>query len=71
MSSHEQNEDRQVAALIEKGVQKRQIYLDKQSGRDFDRPQYQQLLRRLDRDSVLYVKSIDRLGRNYMDLNEQ
>lgn len=71
VSSHEQNGDRQIAALMEKGVKKEWIYLDKQSGRDFDRPQYQRLLRRLDRDSVLYVKSIDRLGRNYADLNEQ
>ncbi len=71
VSSHEQNEDRQVAALMEKGVKKGQIYLDKQSGRDFNRPQYQRLLSKLDSDSILYVKSIDRLGRNYADLNEQ
>ncbi len=71
VSSHEQNEDRQVMALLEKGVQKEQIYMDKQSGRDFDRPQYQWMLRRLDSDSLLFVKSIDRLGRDYADLNEQ
>ncbi len=71
VSSHEQNEDRQVMALLEKGVQKEQIYMDKQSGRDFDRPQYQRMLRRLDSDSLLFVKSIDRLGRDYADLNEQ
>ena len=56
---------------ISYGVPKRSIYIDRQSGKDFDRPQYQRLLRRLDGDSVLFVKSIDRLGRNYADLNEQ
>lgn len=71
VSSHEQNEDRQVMALKEVGVPERQIYIDKQSGKDFDRPQYKRLLRRLDGNSVLFVKSIDRLGRNYADLNEQ
>ncbi|MCI9470511.1 MAG: recombinase family protein [Lachnospiraceae bacterium] len=71
VSSYEQNEDRQVRALKEMGVPKKAIYIDRQSGKDFDRPQYQRLLRRLDGDSVLFVKSIDRLGRNYADLNEQ
>ena len=69
--SYEQNEDRQVRALKERGVPAKAIYIDRQSGKDFDRPQYQRLLRRLDGDSVLFVKSIDRLGRNYADLNEQ
>lgn len=71
VSSYEQNEDRQVRALKEMGVPAKAIYIDRQSGKDFDRPQYQRLLRRLDGDSVLFVKSIDRLGRNYADLNEQ
>lgn len=71
VSSHEQNEDRQVKALIEVGVPEKQIYIDKQSGKDFNRPQYKRLLQRLDGNSVLFVKSIDRLGRNYADLNEQ
>ncbi len=71
VSSYEQNEDRQVIALKEMGVPEKQIYIDKQSGKDFDRPQYKRLLRKLDRDCVLFVKSIDRLGRNYADLNEQ
>lgn len=70
-SSRDQNEDRQMIALKEMGVTENQIYIDKQSGKDFDRPQYQRLLQKLDNDSVLYVKSIDRLGRNYADLNEQ
>lgn len=71
VSTREQNEDRQRLALLEAGVPGGQIYMDKQSGKDFDRVQYQRLLRRLDRNSVLYIKSIDRLGRNYSDLNEQ
>ena len=70
-SSKDQNEDRQMIALKEVGVPEKQIYADKQSGKDFDRPQYKRLLRKLDQDSVLFVKSIDRLGRNYADLNEQ
>ena len=69
VSSYDQNEDRQILALKEMGVT--QIYVDKQSGKDFDRPQYKRLLRKLDENSVLIVKSIDRLGRNYADLNEQ
>jgi len=71
VSSYEQNEDRQVIALKEMGVPEKQIYIDKQSGKDFERPQYKRLLRKLDGNSVLFVKSIDRLGRNYKDLNEQ
>lgn len=70
-SSREQNEDRQLIALKEMGVPEKQIYMDKQSGKDFDRPQYKRLLRKLDNNAVLFVKSIDRLGRNYADLNEQ
>ena len=71
VSSYEQNEDRQIIALKEMGVPQKQIYVDKQSGKNFNRKQYQQLLRKLDGSSVLFVKSIDRLGRNYADLNEQ
>jgi len=70
-SSREQNEDRQLIALKEMRVPEKQIYMDKQSGKDFDRPQYKRLLRKLDNNSVLFVKSIDRLGRNYADVNEQ
>ena len=70
-SSRDQNEVRQMIALKEMGVPEKHIYMDKQSGKDFDRPQYKRLLRKLDNDSVLFVKSIDRLGRNYTDLNEQ
>ena len=71
VSSREQNEDRQRVALLEMGVPEKNIFMDKLSGKDFDRPQYKKLLRKLDDHSVLYVKSIDRLGRNYTDLNEQ
>ena len=71
VSTREQNEDRQKIALLEMGVPYKQIYMDKQSGKDFDRTQYKRLLRKLDHNSVLFVKSIDRLGRNYADLNEQ
>lgn len=71
VSSREQNEDRQKLALLNMGVPENQIYMDKLSGKNFERPQYKKLLQRLDSHSVLYVKSIDRLGRNYAELNEQ
>lgn len=71
VSSREQNEDRQRVALLEMGVPENNIYVDKLSGKDFNRPQYKKMLRKLDKNTVLYVKSIDRLGRNYADLNEQ
>lgn len=71
VSTKEQNEDRQIIALKEMGVPKENIYIDKLSGKDFERPQYKKLLRKLNSNSVLYVKSIDRLGRNYRDLSEQ
>lgn len=71
VSTREQNEERQRIALLEMGVPEKQIYMDKQSGKNFDRTQYKRLLRKLDCNSVLFVKSIDRLGRNYADLNEQ
>ena len=71
VSTREQNEERQRIALLEMGVPKERIYVDKMSGKNFDRPQYRRLLRNLDKNSVLFVKSIDRLGRNYTDLNEQ
>ena len=71
VSSKEQNEDRQKIALTEMGVPENNIYMDKQSGKDFERTQYKRLLRKLNENSVLYIKSIDRLGRNYGVLNEQ
>lgn len=71
VSSREQNDDRQRIALREAGVPVRHIYSDKQSGKDFQRPAYQKLLRRLRRDDVLVIKSIDRLGRNYAEILDQ
>lgn len=71
VSSKDQNEDRQRIALREMAVPEKNIYLDKRSGRDFDRPQYRKLLRRIKKDDLLYIKSIDRLGRNYAEILEQ
>lgn len=71
VSSKDQNEDRQMIALAEYNIPKKNIYIDKQSGCDFDRTQYQRLLRRLKEGDLLIVKSIDRLGRNYREIMEQ
>ena len=71
VSTREQNEARQLIAMEEFGVIPDNIYLDKQSGKDFDRPKYKKLLGMLHKDDVLVVKSIDRLGRNYDDILEQ
>ena len=71
VSTKEQREDRQLDALAALHIDPRHIYVDKQSGKDFDRPMYRKLLRRLKKDDLLYVKSIDRLGRNYGEILEQ
>lgn len=71
VSSHDQNEDRQRIALHEAGVPDANVYMDKQSGKDFNRPQYKKLLRKMKRDDLLCIKSIDRLGRNYAEILEQ
>ena len=71
VSTKEQNEARQMVAMEAFGVTSENIYLDKQSGKDFDRPKYKELLGLLHKDDVLVVKSIDRLGRNYDDILEQ
>lgn len=71
VSTKEQNEDRQLIALHELGLPDKKIYVDKQSGKDFNRPQYQQLLRKLRAGDLLYIKSIDRLGRNYEEIQNQ
>ena len=71
VSSREQNEDRQIIALKEMGVQEHNIFVDKQSGKNFDRPQYKKLIRKLKPDDLIYIKSIDRLGRNYNEILEQ
>ena len=71
VSTREQNEDRQRIAMEEAGVPERNVYMDKQSGKDFNRPQYRKLLRKLKKDDLLYIKSIDRLGRNYEEILQQ
>ena len=71
VSSKDQKEDRQQIALKEVGVERQNIYVDKQSGKDFNRPQYKKMLRKLKKDDLLYIKSIDRLGRNYEEILEQ
>lgn len=70
VSSRDQNEDRQMDAL-QSLVAKKNIYIDKQSGKDFDRPQYKKLVKKLKKDNLLYIKSIDRLGRNYSEIQDQ
>lgn len=71
VSSHDQNEDRQLAAMQELEIPEANIFMDKQSGKDFERPQYRRLVRKMKKDDLLYVKSIDRLGRNYLEILEQ
>lgn len=71
VSSTDQNEDRQRIAMEAKDVPKKNLYMDKQSGKDFERPQYKRLVRKLKAGDLLYVLSIDRLGRNYRDVQEQ
>ncbi len=71
VSSKDQNEDRQMIALREVGVSEKNIFVDKQSGKDFNRPKYKRLLKRLKTDDLLYIKSIDRLGRNYEEIQNQ
>ena len=71
VSTREQNEDRQVLALLENGVPEENICLDKQSGKDFNRPQYARLLKRMRPGDTLFVKSIDRLGRDYGEIMNQ
>ena len=71
VSSKEQREDRQVIAMREAGVPEKNIYMDKQSGKDFERKGYQRMVKKLKPDDTLFVKSIDRLGRNYDEILEQ
>lgn len=71
VSSTDQNEDRQMIALSEAGVHKKKIYMDKMSGKDFERPQYKKLLKKLKSGDLLYILSIDRLGRNYEEIQKQ
>lgn len=71
VSSTDQNEDRQMAAMAEMAVLSENIFIDKLSGKDFDRPQYKRLIRKLKAGDLLYILSIDRLGRNYEEIQNQ
>ena len=71
VSTRDQNEDRQLIALRELKIPEKNIFMDKQSGKDFNRPQYKRLVRKLKKEDLLYIKSIDRLGRNYAEILEQ
>lgn len=71
VSSVDQNEDRQLIALMKVGVAKENIYIDKISGKNFERPKYKCLVKKLRRGDILYIMSIDRLGRNYEQIQNQ
>ena len=71
VSSMDQNEDRQLIAMSELNIPPKNIFVDKQSGKDFERPQYKRLVKRLKSGDLLYILSIDRLGRNYEDIQKQ
>ena len=71
VSSQEQNEDRQLIAMAEAGVAHGNIFMDKQSGKDFERPNYKRLMKKLHPGDTLIIKSIDRLGRNYEEIQNQ
>lgn len=71
VSSTDQNEERQLIAMNEKHIPKGNIYTDKQSGKDFERPRYKKMVKRLKAGDLLYILSIDRLGRNYEDIQKE
>ena len=71
VSTSEQNEDRQTQAMLDSGIKERDIFIDKCSGKDFVRPQYQALKAQLREGDILVIKSIDRLGRNYKQICEE
>ena len=71
VSTREQNEQRQLIAMREFGIDEKRIYMDKQSGKDFERKNYKKMIRKLKKNDTLVVKSIDRLGRNYDEILEQ
>ena len=71
VSSMDQNEDRQMVALSEAGVSEKNIFMDKLSGKSFDRPQYKKMVKKLKSGDLLYALSIDRLGRNYEEIQNQ
>lgn len=66
--STDQNEDRQLISMNELAIPRSSIFIDKQSGKDFNRPNYKKLLRKLKPGDIIYIKSIDRLGRNYEEI---
>lgn len=71
VSSRDQNENRQVVAFQDLCIPEKNIFMDKQSGKDFERPSYKRMVRRMKKDDLLYIKSIDRLGRNYGEILEE
>lgn len=71
VSTREQNEDRQMICMRENRVPMKNIYMDKQSGKDFNRPQYKKMVKKMQSGDLLYIKSIDRLGRDYEEIQEQ
>lgn len=71
VSSTDQNEDRQLIAMNELSISRSNVFIDKQSGKDFNRPNYKRLLKKLKQGDILYIKSIDRLGRNYEEIQNQ
>ena len=71
VSSTDQHEDRQLIAMAERGIPQSRLYMDKQSGKDFDRPRYRELMKKLRPGDQLCITSIDRLGRNYEEIQEQ
>ena len=71
VSTREQNADRQLDAMRERGIPEERIFLDRVSGKDFDRPEYRRMLEHLDKNALLYIHSIDRLGRNYEEIREE
>ena len=71
VSGVDQNEDRQMIAMSEQGIPPERVFIDKQSGKDFERPAYKSLLENLKPGDLLYIKSIDRLGRNYDEIQNQ
>lgn len=71
VSTKDQNEDRQLLAMQELNIQPNCLFIDKQSGKDFERPAYKRMVKRMKKDDLLYIKSIDRLGRNYEEIQNQ
>ncbi len=71
VSSIDQNEERQLIELEKNGVEKNNIYVDKMSGKSFERPEYKKMVERLKKGDILYILSIDRLGRNYEEIQNQ